>query len=144
MKSPLTLLVTAISMLLVSCSVQVALPEQDDPLIRTDWRATSLGGASIPTPTPVTLSFNEGRASGRSGCNYYSGSVEYGSGRIKFGDLISTKMACTGDGVMQFEQEYLKSLQTAQHFMVDPGGNLVISGGLAEILYQAQPKQVRP
>jgi heat shock protein HslJ len=133
-----------LSILLASCSAQMAPPEQGDPLTRSDWQAVRLGGVDVSTPTPVTLTFNEGRASGRSGCNYYSGSVEYGNGQIKFGNMISTKMACAGDGVMQFEQSYLQSLQSTQRYMFERNGNLVLSGGIADIRFQATPRQVRP
>ena len=137
-------LLAVLSLSMASCSVQLGSTQQEDLLMRTDWQATLLGGVGVVTPTPVTLTFNEGRGSGRSGCNYYSGAVEYSDGNIKFGNIISTKMACIDGGVMQFEQNYLNALQSARRYSYDASGNLVVSGNDVDIQYKATPRQIRP
>jgi len=116
----------------------------DDPLTREDWIAQTIAGKPVVHVGRVTLSFGEGRVSGRGGCNHYSGSVDYGKGTIKVGPLISTKMACMEDGLMQQESAYLKALQDAERYQVGADGKLTIAGKAGAIVYDGAPRQVRP
>src|SRR5215203_3082474 len=68
-------------------------------LTGTDWRLVSLGPASAKNPvvrgTTVSLNFGEdGRASGSTGCNTYSGSYEVRGDYISFSRIITTRRAC--------------------------------------------------
>jgi heat shock protein HslJ len=59
----------------------------------------------------VTLTYNEGRLAGKSGCNRYSAPVQSGenAGDITLGPTIGTRMACPGTA-MEVESRYLKNL----------------------------------
>ena len=92
----------------------------------------------------MTLSFGDGRVSGRGGCNLYSGPAEIGDGTLKFGPMISTKMACLENGLMQQEAAYLKALQSARSYAVGPDGKLNITTAGGAIVYGPMPRQVRP
>jgi len=116
----------------------------DARLTQEDWVAQSIGGKPVIQIGRVTLSFAEGRVSGRGGCNLYSGPVEYGRGAIKIGPLISTKMACVENGVMQQESAYLSTLQSAERYAVGADGNLTITTKAGAIVYDGAPRQVRP
>src|SRR5215207_789145 len=68
-------------------------------LAGTDWRLASLGPAGAETGviagTTVTLKFGEeGRASGSTGCNSYSGTYQVRGDNIFFSRLVSTRRAC--------------------------------------------------
>ncbi|HET7288525.1 MAG TPA: META domain-containing protein, partial [Pyrinomonadaceae bacterium] len=68
-------------------------------LAGTDWRLVSLGPAggesSLVAGTAITLKFGEdGRASGSTGCNAYSGTYQVRGDTISFGRLASTRRAC--------------------------------------------------
>lgn len=138
-------LVLAMAAGLAACESAVSDPStRDERLVLQDWSATSIAGKAVIQPGRVTLSFNEGRVSGRGGCNLYSGPVEYGNGAIKIGPLISTKMACAEEGLMQQESFYLNTLQSAERYAVGANGALTISTKAGPIVYDAMPRQVRP
>ena len=130
--------------LLGSCTSNGLTLSPSERLAATDWRAETINGAPVTISNPVTLSFNEGNASGRGGCNQYSGAVEFDDSHIKFGTLISTKMACVGDGVMATESAYLGALQASQTYVRSPDGRLVLTGANSNIRFAPQPRQIRP
>ncbi|MCB0815524.1 MAG: META domain-containing protein, partial [Flavobacteriales bacterium] len=52
----------------------------------------------------------EGLVMGNAGCNSLTGGFTPGYRSIRFGDLAATEMWCMGDGVMDFEARFLKTL----------------------------------
>lgn len=83
-------------------------------LENTRWQLTALDGEPPVGETPLTLEFDaENGVSGFSGCNSYGGTYEASLGRILFGDLFSTLMACLDEALMQQEQTFLQALQNA-------------------------------
>lgn len=87
----------------------------------TDWRLVSFGPAGSETTlvagTTVTLKFGEdGRASGSTGCNSYSGTYNVRGDSILFGRMISTKRACLDQNANQQEQRFLSALESANRF----------------------------
>ena len=113
-------------------------------LVDKDWRAETINDVPVSIPNPVTLSFNEGNASGRSGCNQYSGMVEYDNSHIKFGTLISTEMACIAGNAMQVETAYLSGLQSVRAYSFDGSGKLILRGNKTSIRFAPQSRQIRP
>lgn len=129
---------------LAGCETAMSDGDATDRLTQDDWVATTIAGKPVISPGRVTLSFAEGRVSGRGGCNHYSGPVEYGRGAIKVGPLISTKMACMEAGLMQQESAYLNTLQAAERYAVSGDGRLTITTKLGAIVYDSAPRQTRP
>jgi heat shock protein HslJ len=114
-------------------------------LTQVDWTAETINGKPVIEPGKVTMTFLEGRVSGRSGCNQYSGSAEYGRSKLKVGPLISTKMACMANGVMQQESEFLATLQNATTYAFRSDDSLIVStptGGA--LVFDSTPRQNRP
>jgi heat shock protein HslJ len=91
----------------------------------TNWQLTSWkhadgsardvphGDAGQPGAAPVTLMLStasgQRRASGFSGCNRYTGTYMLRDGKLSFGPLASTRMACAGSGGA-LEGDYLDAL----------------------------------
>jgi heat shock protein HslJ len=71
--------------------------------------AQDVNGVPVAGPKPLTLRFEGGRASGSAGCNSFSGSYQASEGRLEFGPLATTRMACTPD-IMEQEQRFLAIL----------------------------------
>jgi heat shock protein HslJ len=129
---------------LMGCETAVSDDGSDDMLTQRDWAALTIAGKAVIKPGSVTLSFGEGRVSGRGSCNRYSGPVEYGKGKIKVGALISTKMACVEEGLMQQESAYLNALEAAQTYKVGVDGKLTIGTKAGALVYEGAARQVRP
>ena len=86
-----------------------------------EWRLLSLGPtgaeATVVAGTKVTLTFGEdGRASGSTGCNSYSGTYQVRGDNISFSRLVSTKRACLDQNANQQEQRFLSTLEAANRF----------------------------
>ena len=136
-------LASAVAML-AACTTDNGTLSPSERLSSTDWRAEFINGAPVTIANPVTLSFNEGNASGRSGCNQYSGNAEHDDRRITFGPIISTKMACVGPGIMETESAYLAAVQGARSFTIGPDNALTLSGASTSVRFIPQPRQIRP
>jgi heat shock protein HslJ len=71
----------------------------DAPLRNTRWVPREIAGRPITTaentPEPYLLLRLEGMAEGNAGCNRFRGeATEAGTGQLRFGALLSTRMAC--------------------------------------------------
>ena len=79
----------------------------------TEWRFVEVNGTQVPNGVNATLRLHGSRASGRTGCNAYGASFETAAdGSAKFGQAMSTKMAClTPAGAMNVERGVLDALQ---------------------------------
>jgi heat shock protein HslJ len=81
----------------------------------------------------VTLTIDDGRASGTSACNQYSGTVDVTATSIRFSDLGGTEMGCD-EPIMDFERAYPAALpRTTAAAKV--GRQLVLSGSGVELRF---------
>ena len=101
-------------------------------LTGTDWRLVSLGPAGAETNviagTTVTLRFGEdGRASGSTGCNSYSGTYQVRGDNIFFSRLVSTRRACLDQNANQQEQRFLSTLEAANRFRLSSNRLTILS-----------------
>ncbi len=94
------------------------------------WRLveSSKDGKSAPN-VESTLTFDAKNASGKGGCNRFSGSYTVTGDKIQFGAFASTLMACIENEVATQEAWYLKSLGTANRYEV--------SGNTLRIYFEA-------
>ena len=95
------------------------------PLEGTTWVLTSYDGPDVPDGVSVDLLLEDGKASGRSGCNSYGGSYETSGDQLTFGPLAATQMACPQEQ-MDVEAAYLAALERTAGSAVD-GDELVLS-----------------
>jgi heat shock protein HslJ len=103
------LLVLAVSLLMPQAS-------QQSNLEGSRWLLEDLGGKGVLDNVRATLEFTApGRVSGRGSCNRISGQVTIEGSAIRFGPLISTRMACA-PAVNEQEANYLKALASAERF----------------------------
>ena len=97
-----------------------------------DWRLVSLGPsgaeAAVVAGTTVTLRFGEdGRASGSTGCNSYSGTYQVHGDTISFSRLVSTRRACLDQNANQQEQRFLSTLEAANRFRLSSNRLTILS-----------------
>lgn len=80
----------------------------------TEWRFVGGEGQD-----PLTVRFsNEGRISGYSGCNTYSGQYDVMDETLSVGPLASTRRACLSPALQTQEQTFLRDLQAVRRFTV--------------------------
>jgi heat shock protein HslJ len=82
------------------------IPPQPLPLVGTDWTLDSVFQGDAVSSTiagsEVTMTLaDDGSVSGSAGCNTYRGSYAADGDELSFGPLVSTKMACAGDLMVQ-------------------------------------------
>jgi len=86
-------------------------------LAGTRWVLSDLNGTA--PVAEATLQFDaEGRLAGTTGCNQYGGSYSVEGANLAVGELVSTEMACTADGVMQQELNFLNALSQATGYSI--------------------------
>ncbi|HYZ84443.1 MAG TPA: META domain-containing protein [Bryobacteraceae bacterium] len=107
----------------------------DAILVGTEWLLEDLAGRGVVGQVPATLSFKDaGQISGRGSCNGFSGTAQIQGNTIKLGPLIATKRACADPAMMNQENQYLRALQSAEHFELQGDTLLVYSAGEAKPL----------
>jgi len=88
------------------------------------WTVTGFnnGREAVVSPivnTQLTLSFENGRVSGRAGCNTFSGSYTVAGNQIKIGPIALTRMMCGDNNVMTQERDFLKALESGVRWSVN-------------------------
>lgn len=120
------ILIFLTTVILQSCAVKQQPGSMD---LSGPWNLKSINSTSINTAgkTP-SLKFQpaENKIFGFGGCNQFSGSVEIKSNRIKFGALISTKMACPA---LEIETDFLRIISNNEMDFRISGRKLTLSNG---------------
>ena len=89
--------------------------------IEGGWRVIRLGGSPLPEGVIVTIEFGpEGRVSGRTGCNRFTGGYTLTGEGLSFSPLGVTRMACPSPQ-METEQRFLDLIQKVTR--ATPGEN---------------------
>ena len=118
----LTIAALAVAGTLGACAAPAPAPPS---LWGSEWQLQSIAGQPVLPQPMATLTFPQaGQAAGQGSCNRFSGTVEIDKDRLRFGPLMSTKMACPGGGSEQ-EARYLGALRAAQRYEVQ-GDTLLI------------------
>lgn len=85
------------------------------------WRVIRIGGTMLPAGVTATIEFGtDGRVSGKSGCNRFTGTYTLTGEGLAFGPLALTRMACPPPR-MQAERRFADAM--ARVTRVTPGEN---------------------
>jgi putative lipoprotein len=107
-------------------TIQVKMVRQADAageatIFDRDWVAEDIDGAGAHVKAKSTLRLGkDGRASGRGGCNGFSGSAKVEGSTIVFGQIASTEMACE-QAAMDQEHKFHDALGRAATFRLADG-----------------------
>lgn len=109
-----------------------------ETLSGSQWALTAYGAAGEETPilpeTRITLEFgDDNQAAGTGGCNAYNTSYTVDSQFITFSAVVSTRMACAEESIMEQEQAYFNALQAATTYKLI-SDQLVITYGESQQL----------
>jgi copper homeostasis protein (lipoprotein) len=117
----------------------------DAPLLNTRWQLVQLGAETVYTGAgqraPSLQLLPEERAAGFSGCNRVSGGYELDELALKFGALVSTRMACPGSAVL--EQTFLAALADTRRWNI-LGRRLELYAEDGTLLARFEAEQPRP
>ena len=118
-------------------------------LAGSEWHLVSLGPAGseagLVAGTTVTLKFGEdGRASGSTGCNAYSGTYQVRGDTLSFGRLISTRRACLDQNASSQEQRFISALESATRFRLASNRLTILSDRGRIILNFARDQSSEP
>lgn len=103
-----------------------------------DWRLVTLQGNSpvvSATGHDPSLELTESRkATGYSGCNRFSGSYTLNGDSLRFGPLVTTRMACSGN--FSLEQQYLAALGAVTRYQVNTDSLVLYKGNEPTAVYK--------
>lgn len=86
-----------------------------------DWVAEEIDGAAAHDKAKPTLQIGkDGKVSGHGGCNGFFGSAKVDGGKVTFGQIGSTQMACE-QAVMDQEHKFHQALERAATFKIEQG-----------------------
>ena len=135
--------------LMVQAQIGRNRPAEQRVLTGAEWRLVSLGPpgseTDVVTGTTVTVRFGEdGRASGSTGCNTYSGTYEVRGDTLTFGRLASTRRACLDQNANEQERRFLAALEAANRFRLSSNRLTIISDRGRMILNFVRPSSSEP
>lgn len=104
-----------------------------------EWVAESMAqGPIIDERAPTFTVDQDGRVSGKAGCNSYGGAAQIEEDRINFGDLFATKMFC--EGTMEQEMAFLHSLEQTVQYRIEAGKLALLDGtGSRLVVFHQKP-----
>jgi heat shock protein HslJ len=95
-------------------------------LERTAWRVSSINGVEIPSEQGAMVTFGDGRMSGSVGCNRLGADYKFADGKLSFGPVMSTKMACP-DPVGKQEHDFVSILEALASTAFRGDGAMVLT-----------------
>jgi len=114
-----------VAMLLTACGGTGA-GDQSVKLDGTSWVLTAFNKNKPVDGRQPTIAFEDGQASGTTGCNSYGGDYELDGEKIGFGAMFMTEMWC--EDVADQEMVYLDLLNQAESFQIVDGVLTIFCG----------------
>ncbi|MEZ0243298.1 MAG: META domain-containing protein [Sphingomonas sp.] len=112
----------------------VEVPRQ---VVDGNWRVQTIAGRPVVQGTTVSVRFENGRVSGNTGCNSFSGRFTLDRGRLSTGPLITTRRACMGRFQNAQERDLLGLLGERLSVSRNRNGKLVLTGSRGRTLVLA-------
>lgn len=108
----------------------------------TTWHLTAYAGdgmASVPFFVQATLELQDGTASGRTGCNDYSGSYELDGASLDFEQRFITQAACPDDAQALVQAGYLGGLSEVAAWSMEEEQLILSDADGAQLLVFEEP-----
>jgi len=122
---------------------QEPIPAAPEGLRDTEWRIEDIVGRPVIEDAPAALHIEaDGRISGRTGCNLFTGSMRVREKEIRFGSLATTRSICP-PALMDQERRLLAALEAVRWFSIDERGFLHLKGEYEPFLLRASPVRSR-
>jgi heat shock protein HslJ len=123
-----------------SSSIQPTRSTDPQTILGKTWQwestITPVEKITVPAPERYTIFLQaDGRAQMRFDCNRGGGGFKISPGKLSFGPMMSTRMACSPDSL---DSAFMRDLQRVVSFFVD-NGTLYL-----ELLYDSGTMKFRP
>jgi heat shock protein HslJ len=125
-------LLSAALLAAAACATTVAVPSR--ALGGGDWRLVEIGGrpALVDVGTPAGAPYlrfvtDSGRVVGSTGCNRLSGPFTRDGDTLRFGTLVTTKVACAEETRQAQERDFLLALERTRRHAI-AGDTLALHG----------------
>jgi heat shock protein HslJ len=94
----------------------------------TAWQVEDIAGHGVVDRAPAFIRFQEdGRVSGHTGCNPFTGTATLAGNKLKFGPLATTRRACK-PAFLDQAVKFLKASEQVRRFDLDKNGLLRLLG----------------
>jgi len=108
------------------------------------WRPVSIGFENVVVATKqrepwLELDLRSKKVTGSGGCNRITGSYQAHDSTLRFGPLVTTRMACPG---MSVETRFLRALQGTRRYRIS-GRTLDLLDGGGHILARLEEQNLR-
>lgn len=103
----------------------VAVPRN---IVDGDWRVQTIAGRPAVPGTRPTVSFENGRITGNTGCNSFNGNFRLDAGRLNAGPLATTRRGCAGRLQNAQERDLIALLGERLSVSRNRAGKLVLTG----------------
>jgi len=100
------------------------------------WTIAAIDGQPAARPADITFSA-EGRASGATGCNRFTGGYTLDGPSLRFGAVAGTRMACLPDAMEQ-EQRIHRAFDAVRGWRQD-GSAMLLTGEDGTVLLRLEP-----
>lgn len=106
---------------------RVAAEAPEDSVPKGKWLAESIRNGGVVDNLQSTLEIaDDGKVTGKGGCNGFGGKATVTGDKISFGPLVATQMACP-PAIMDQETKFLGALNDARRWLVDDDrGKLIL------------------
>jgi heat shock protein HslJ len=116
------------------------LPPPPAALKGTLWRLETFEQgevvSSVLTGTEITLTFADNKASGFSGCNWFSAEYSVNGSRLELGLIQQTVRACLEPGVEEQERAFAEAFRTVTEYAID-GDRLTLTHAGGRLHFRA-------
>ena len=136
-------LAVAAAVLLTGCT-QVVPAGPAPSLADTEWVVTEIYGEPTLADFQPTMSFTADQVSGNSSCNRFNGQYTLSGGKLTFGPVAQTEMACMDAGVMDQETAFGSALTTVTELRTSGDGVELLNadGEIALLLAPPPPLEL--
>jgi len=130
-------LISLVTAALVACGVTAAAPNQSattPDALKGSWTLVWWSDSAALPDAPITMDIEDGRISGNSACNNYTGPLEANDSTFRTGLLAGTLMACIDDRG-QAEDTYRLLLAAATGWSIEDSQLSLTTDGVAHLRF---------
>lgn len=132
-KNLITLAFASMTILISAC--QTPSNTNAATLYDTEWVIHTINNMpTLPKNHPSVLFSKDLKIQGNASCNNYSGDYTLSNDQIKLHQLVSTQKACFSNGVMQQEQQFLKTIEQSETWNIQANGDLILKGSNGQLV----------